>query len=465
MRQTARRFLGGKGVPVAVGTAALLVATIATVPQVAGADTEPTESGGLTEGAVFAMSNASEDDGGNEVVAYLRDADGTLTEQGRYSTGGAGSGSFEDSANGLVLGTSEGEAAPNNLIELADGGQQLLFATNAGSNSISVFQVNNEGLELVDVEYSRGEKPVSFTVNDGVAYVLNSGETFDDLFDADGNVVQNCTTGERPTVSGFKVSEDGDLESLRGSTRRLSNERVSGCAQVSFTPDGEALIVTERFSKPNFLKQQTSDNERLDDEGVIVTWRVRNNGRLGRQRVIDPTGQGPFGFGLMKNGTLITAEQSDGPGGVARGTAASYVFDADNPGALLRSSPAVQNYGTDTCWFVIADDQMIGFATSFFDDGQISSYQLDDLGIVQLINATATGPDDVDDGVATGASDMSFSSDSTYLYQLNSLAGAINVWANNGDGTLTFIEQQNPFPQPAFGPGGGMAAPLGLAAN
>ena len=77
------------------------------------------------------------------------------------------------SANSLVLGSAKGESAPNNFID----DSTLLFATNAGSNDISVFQVNGAGLELVDVEPSNGMKPVSITVHDGIVYVLNNDET------------------------------------------------------------------------------------------------------------------------------------------------------------------------------------------------------------------------------------------------------------------------------------------------
>ncbi len=59
-----------------------------------------------TERAVFAMSN---DRDGNVVVAYDRHVDGSLDEVGRFDTGGTGSGSFEDTANGLVLATADGE--------------------------------------------------------------------------------------------------------------------------------------------------------------------------------------------------------------------------------------------------------------------------------------------------------------------------------------------------------------------
>lgn len=417
-------------------------------------------SNDLTQGAVFGMSNARE---GNTVVAYYRNANGTLTEAGRFDTRGLGSGSFEDTANGLVLGTSVGEAAPNNLIELGASDQQLLFVTNAGSNSISVFKVNPTGLELVDLQDSQGEKPVSITVNDGLAYVLNSGETNDDLFDAAGNVIPNCTTGRNPSVTGFTLSPEGQLTPIQGSAQSLSGERVSGCAQVSFNPSGDVLVVTERLAKPKQLGQQTSAIERLDDEGVIVTFNVASNGRLTTRRVIDATGQGPFGFTFAKNSNLLTTEQFDGPDGPGLGAAASYVVNSN--GSLLRSSPSIQNGGTDTCWFVITDSQTIGFTTSFFGEGQISSYEVDEIGLVRLIDSVATGPNAVDDNVAPGASDMSLSGDSHYLYQLNSLNGTITAFANNGDGSLTLVQQVTPFPQPPFGPGMGMGAPLGLAAH
>ena len=45
--------------------------------------------------------------------------------------------------------------------------------------------------------------------------MLNSGETNDDLFDADGNVINNCTTGQVPSVTGFTVTDDGDLSRSR----------------------------------------------------------------------------------------------------------------------------------------------------------------------------------------------------------------------------------------------------------
>ena len=68
---------------------------------------------------------------GNQVVAYDRGAGGTLTQAGTYNTGGLG--------GALKVGR-----RPPRLAGLAryDSDNGLLYAVNAGSNTISVFAVN-----------------------------------------------------------------------------------------------------------------------------------------------------------------------------------------------------------------------------------------------------------------------------------------------------------------------------------
>jgi 6-phosphogluconolactonase (cycloisomerase 2 family) len=405
----------------------------------AGADLARSETGGdnkinLNRGAVFSMSNAI---GGNTVVAFSRAPDGTLTEAGRFPTGGNGSGGFEDTANGLVLGSAQGESAPNNLT----GDHELLFATNAGSNSITVFRVEKDGLEIVEVQPSGGEKPVSITVNRGLVYVLHSGET------TDGEIaIPNCTTGNLPSVTGFRIDNQGQLTPIPNSTRLLSGDQRSGCAQVSFNPTGTVLVVTER------LAGDEDPTGPAGDEGVINTFVVNHDGTLGTHRVLDATGQGPFGFTFNKQGALLTAEQFDGPMGPGEGAAAGYTVHSD--GTLTPTSPSVKNGGTDTCWFVVTDSGKYGFTTSFFPDTRISSYLVRPDGGLTLLNATANTVN-----VETGASDMALSRNSKYLYQLNSFQGTINVFAVGNDGSLTFVQRVNAHAPSAT------AAPIGIAAS
>jgi 6-phosphogluconolactonase (cycloisomerase 2 family) len=391
----------------------------------------------LRHGGVFTMSN---DRDANKIAAFARHRNGRLARVGSFPTGGTGSGSFEDTANSLVLGTAQGEAAPNNHIEKG----KLLFATNARSNDISVFKVKKDGLRRVELEPSQGEKPVSVTVNRGVVYVLNSGEATDDLFDSEGNAIPNCTTGT-PSITGFTVSGRGQLEPIPGSTRRLSGLGGSGCAQVSFNPAGNVLVVTERTAKDEGAPGP------VGDEGVITTFTRNADGTLSGPIVTEATGEGPFGFTFSKQGDLFTTEQFDGPLGPGRGAAASYRVNSN--GSLTPASGSVANGGTDTCWFVITDNGRYGYTTSFFADGRISAYRILPGGGLELLEA------DAGENVDQGAADLSLSRDSRYLYQLNAFKGTINAFRVAGNGTLELVQTVR-----ATGPSM-MAGRLGLASS
>jgi 6-phosphogluconolactonase len=77
----------------------------------------------------------------NEVISYKRAADGSLQAAHRFATGGRGSGGNNDpleSQGSLTLSQDH----------------SLLFAVNAGSGEISVFQVHGADLSLTDKQLS-----------------------------------------------------------------------------------------------------------------------------------------------------------------------------------------------------------------------------------------------------------------------------------------------------------------------
>lgn len=416
-------------------TSKLLLAGVTAIALLASSAAAQRGAGDLREGAVYTMTN---DRDGNAIVALARGQDGQLRRVGAFETGGKGSGTFEDTINGLVLGTPAGEAAPNNHIEQAG----MLFATNARSHDITVFRVDADRLTRLSVTPSGGMKPVSVTVNRGVLYVLNSGEATDDLMDSEGKVIPNCTTGT-PSITGFRVDGQGRLTPIPGSTRRLSERGGSGCAQISFSPDGRNLVVTERLAMDEGMPGP------MGDEGVIDVFTRNPDGTLSpRPIVTKATGEGPFGFTFTKAGQLITTEQFDGPMGPGRGAAATYAVGTG--GALRPTSASVKNGGTDSCWVVATDNGRWAYATSFFGGGRLSIYSLQEgLRLVK---------DDVDEAVTEGAADLSLSRDSRYLYQLNAFEGTINVFAVGEGGDLRRIQTVN-----ATG-ASKMAGRIGLAA-
>src|SRR5215831_9260709 len=95
-------------------------------------------------GAVYTMTNAVP----NAVIVYDRSSNGLLTQAGEFATGGNGTGMGLGNQGAVVL-------SRNN---------RWLFVVNAGSNSVSVFDVLPDGLRLTDVASSGGATPISVTV-------------------------------------------------------------------------------------------------------------------------------------------------------------------------------------------------------------------------------------------------------------------------------------------------------------
>ncbi|HEU5475577.1 MAG TPA: beta-propeller fold lactonase family protein [Actinophytocola sp.] len=385
----------------------------------------------LRQGAVFVMSNDAK---GNEVAAFFRNQDGALTEVGRYQTGGKGSGSVEDVSQALVVGTADGEASPTNVVNKAE----LLFVPNMGSNSISVFRIKADGLELASKVPSGGEKPVSLTVSKGLLYVLHSGEYDDRLWVGEG-LLENCTTGQLPSVNGFRVAADGTLTQIEGSTRPLTEERDSGCAQIGFSPDGKTLVATER-------RAGKTDEATGFPKGAILTFAVRENGTLAPPVVNESAGNGPYGFTFTKDGTLLMAEQNGADRVEGVGQVSSYSLAPDGTIKLIKGPVATGQ--TDTCWIVAHTSKNIAFASAPLANGTISSFSLAKDGGMSLQHAVATAEDGVDrvnDNTAIGLLDIGLSGDSRFLYGLDAFAGGVYAFRVNDNGSLTSLGRKQVF--------------------
>ena len=345
-------------------------------------------------GEVFSMTNNPQ---GNSITAFDRDADGTLTRREDVPTGGRGTGGAEDSANGLILANVDGEAAPTNTKASA----KFLLAANGGSDSITVFRNDPRGLVPVDVESSGGTRPISVTVNRGVAYVLNAGS-----FMCSG-------LGPQPNITGFTFDGRGQLTPIPGSTRPLSGLPNSGCTQVAFDKTGSVVFVDE----------QQAD--------VITSYTRQQDGTLSGPTPQQTTGNGPFGLTFTQRNQLLTTENfgaAPGQGGLA-----SYAID-ERTGILTPLSPTVRNGQSDTCWVAITDDNRYAFTSSFGDDGGISSYRVRPDGSLVLLDSQAAT-------VGTGSSDVTLSGDSRYLYVKNTPRGTITSFRIGDDGTLAPIDE------------------------
>jgi 6-phosphogluconolactonase (cycloisomerase 2 family) len=179
---------------------------VAVLGAAAGASAQP--GGGdrnSSQGAVYTMSNAAD---GNAVLVFDRLADGRLVPAASVPTGGNGTGTGLGSQGALTLTRNE----------------RWLLAVNPGSNTLSLFEVQARGLRLTDVVATDGEQPISVTEHHGVVYVVNAGSD---------------------SIAGFRLGSDGRLQPISGSVQPLGGSGVAP-AQISFTPDGSFLLVTER---------------------------------------------------------------------------------------------------------------------------------------------------------------------------------------------------------------------------
>ncbi|MCI0415039.1 lactonase family protein [bacterium] len=326
-------------------------------------------------GAVYTMNNSA---GGNSVLVFDRNADGSIQPAGSFSTGGLGTGTGLGNQGAVVLSEDE----------------RWLLVVNPGSDEISAFRVSRAGLELRDTVPSGGQRPISITIHDKLIYVLNAGGG----------------TGGTDNISGFIIGTDGNLTAIPGSTKPLSGAST-GPAQIEFSPDGQLLVVTEKATN------------------IIDTYVVGPDGLPGNPDSQASEGQTPFGFAFGKRNQLFVSEAF---GGAADASAvSSYAYQAN--GDLQTISPSVATNETAACWVVVTNDGRFAYVTNT-GSATISGYEIGFDGTISLLDSdgiTAT----------TGAApiDMALSNNSRFLYTLDSGAGNISGFRINSDGSLVSI--------------------------
>jgi 6-phosphogluconolactonase len=344
-------------------------------------------------GAVYAMTNASS---GNQVLVFFRDRTGRLQPlpQATRSTGGLG---------GSVSAAVDPLGSQNSLVY--DAELDLLFAVNAGDNSVAAFGVGPFGLSLhlKALVPSGGYIPVSLAVSEHRLYVLNAGGT--------------------GTVATFEIGLQGQLAQLATLDLGLSSvetappfDRVPAPGQVGVDKLARHLIVTHAGGQELLVAT-------LDDDGVPIGPTVST---------VTP-GAGTFAFDVTRYGTILVAE------------AASASVSAFDPPAgsepLVATASALGTGQAATCWLIVRDG---GFAyVSNTGSNTLSQYRYTRTGNLELVNAVAAHAD----GAPT---DLTLANDGGFLYSLNAATGEISGFAIDPEsGALTLIETQGGLPASA----------------
>jgi 6-phosphogluconolactonase (cycloisomerase 2 family) len=328
---------------------------------------------GGSGGAVFVQTDNV---AGNAVVAYRRAPDGTLAHAASYRTGGLG---------GVLAGSVVDHQASQGALGY-DRRAGLLFALNAGSDSVSVFGVHGDQLALRQVIGSGGTFPVSVTTHGSLVYVLNAL--------AGGS------------VSGYRVVF-GRLVPIPGSTRALgldpsaTPQFTHTPGQVTFTPDGTRLLVATK----------ANGND-------VQVFRVGSGGLLSATPVVTGLpGAVPFAFSFDRYGHVLIAEA--GPNALAS-------FALAGTGALVPLGSALTGQAA-TCWVVRAGRY---FYVSNAGSGSLSGYAAGASGSLSALGNTSTD---------AGTIDAAASADGLFLYVRAGAAGIVDEFSVGAGGVLTEI--------------------------
>lgn len=313
-------------------------------------------------GALYTQTN---DPAGNAVQVFDRSGDGRLSAARTFPTGGVGL---------ATLGGRQG------AVELSDD-EDNVFAVNAGSNTVTSFEVSRRGLRVVQTVPSGGVAPASVDEQDGRVYVLNSGAV--------------------PNVTAFAVVL-GRL--IRIGSRDLPG--ADGAAQVSVSPDGERLVVSERVAN------------RLE------TLPLDPFGRPGTPVATASSGAVPFGFAFGRRDQVVVSE-------AGASTVSSYVSRARGLTPVTAALPVAQGAA---CWVAVSPDAR--FADTGNASGSISGFAIAPDGALTALNA-----DGLTAVLVRAPRDLDFSRDGRTLYAVSpgnaSTGGVVTGFRVRGDGSLT----------------------------
>ncbi|WP_158861772.1 lactonase family protein [Leifsonia sp. AG29] len=355
----------------AIGSAAALAAAalFASPALAAPAHADDQDLAGHASSVVFAQTDGV---AGNAIVAYDRSPDGSLHQAGTYQTGGLG---------GVLTGSVVDHLASQGSLVYDRG---LLYAVNAGSDTVTVFAVHGDQLVRREVISSGGAFPVSVTTHGNLVYVLNARS---------GGSVQGYVR-----VADFLVRVPVWNRPL-GLDPTATPEFTHTPGQVAFTPDGSKLVVT--------TKGNTS---------AIDVFGVNPLGGLTQQPVVNvEAGAVPFAMSFDAGGHLLVAE-------AGTNSVASFTVNAD--GTVTPIATAATGQGA-TCW--IARDGSFFYASNA-GSGSLSGYA--DAGTGSLTAAGTTATD-------AGTVDASATPDGRFLYVEAGKAGIVDGFRVNADGSLT----------------------------
>ena len=373
--RTTIRLGSAAGATLAATLAATALVTAPAFAAVTGADAGDHEGTGARR-AVFVQTD---NPAGNQIVAYRRGPDGALAQAGVYDTGGLG---------GVLAGSVADHLASQGSLTY-DPRHALLYAVNAGSDTVSVFSVDGDRLHLRQTVASGGSFPVSIAVSGDVVYVLNA---------LDGGSVQGYLVADRYLAPMAAWNRPLHLDP------NAAPQFTHTPGQVGFSADGKQLLVTTKANT------NAVDVFALDRSGAPSAAPVVN------------TLPGAVPFSFVKHGRDQILLTEAGPNAVA-------TFTVRHGGTIAQTASALTGQNA-TCW-----DTAVGefLYASNAGSSTVSSFRIGPHGDLTAIGTTPTDP---------GTVDSAASEDGRFLYVQTGVNGVVDEFRINRDGSLTAIGSQ-----------------------
>jgi len=338
------------------------------------------EGTSLAKGHIYIQSN---DAAGNAILVYNQQQDGKLAWASTTGSGGNGSGAGLGSQSAVAI----------------NADNTLLFAVNAGSNSVSSFKIKKDGsIELISTINSGGKLPVSVAVHKDLVYVVNSMSA---------------------NISGYTIDADGNFTKIQGSKKALSDITALP-AQIAFSPEGNSLLVTEKITNK------------------ISSFSLDANGAVAKSAYTNAVGVQPFGFNFSRGRYMIVSNASQGADNASTCTSYQdlYLHVKDVNGA-------VPNYQSASCWVATTKFGRYAYVTNA-KTNNIVSYYVNFFGAIFYI-PWSPAP------AGSAPTDITVSADNQFVYNINSGDHTISEFQRSLFGTLQPIGTVTSIPMFASG--------------
>jgi len=352
----------------------------------------------------------------NKIIHFSRNSDGTLNEVGKINTGGKGTDGFKPSTGDA--------SAPDTLLSAGavaiSADQKMLFAVNAGDNSVSSFTLDSNGKPRLVERRLTGERgvPSSLTYNDKtkMLYVLH-------------------TKGPNH-IRSFKVKSGHLTDSGAKYTVNTNNATNRIPTQIISSPDGRFVLVDVLFDAPPTQGKNgpnLTPSNAGNADGLIV-FRVNEDGSLGKAQFNDAGGPTPFSLSFLHGSNDTFVNTLAAGNGVVLSKLANDGTVTSSPIALVDISSAPKG-PSETCWVSISPDNKHAFATNF-GLGTLSSFNIRGDMITtangSLGKVKGDGKFKAIAGIPTSGPNDSWVSKDGYLYQLYPNASKLIAYKING---------------------------------